>query len=313
MAVASFECGSGSVAAGNSITIPISADVPRSDPVGGATLIIITVTNGNDPSTTATDDAPEDAFYAEHIFSDGLNHYVTTPPGTIGSDGGPLTGITGLILNPLVNGVNSITVTWGGLPRDATAVARAYTGVNVDTSGVNFPGVGTDASWMFTSSFAPNYPIGIADDGSGSAVNVTFDWSGTGGPLEFIPPPSSIDPSNWFWGAGDLSIYYISAQNDLVTPTGPWTWVDLGIVSQSEFDDLVQNGGLLSFVIGEKPVTSPTAPGVENPDGSWATANYSATQGKGSILRAGPGPTWPAEPPPGGGVPIFNNHIRLSE
>lgn len=331
MAIASFDLGNATVTAADTIVIPLGANVPRSDPTDGATLILVSVLcadNVIDPEVTGvTDDGdPDGDFYGACIFSDGLNHYsqfnlIPENLFTGGYEYVPSVGWFGLILNDLTT-ANSLTIQLNGTVAWAFAFARAYTGVLLDTSGVpsggGFPT--SNADWLFDGSFGSEVvgPVGFAvdDDAGASGGIVSWGYGGSGGSLRYTNPGGvgGCTDGNWTWQLGALAIYAMFVLSN--TGSGARTWDDTDIAAVDEFDDI--NAGLGAFtvlqtiVVAEQAITAPQT-GI-SVAGSWATGldnHASVTIGAGTILQAGVGPTCPAAPPTGN--PVFNNHIRLSE
>lgn len=134
MAVASFECSAiNDEAAGlTDVDVVLNADVGRSDPVDGATLIVIGIwaetTAGNYEVDSVTDDAPTNSFYGTTLFADGKNQY---GPCVFRNPVFNFMSQTGLILHPLSSG-DTITLTFQGSMNAVRTYARAYTGVRLN-------------------------------------------------------------------------------------------------------------------------------------------------------------------------------------
>lgn len=331
MAIASLgEIGSASgVLPGAAITIPVTVDVPRSDPTDGATIVLVlTITdNLSAPSTNAiSDDAPTDAFYDTHIFADGLNHYITNVPLL----GGVNTGVTvmvsaGLILNPLVASLNSITVPLGGTADNYVASARAYTGVLVDTdfdSGL-WPGSPSDdctskpVSASFLNRFAPGGIKATAQDLDTLAEAKFAEWAIDSGGNSLSLPNSVLpysfpgsDP-DWQYENGDVALFGINAPNEAAADKSAMAWDD-GAISTvfSVFSvPMVNSGGTVyaNWVVGERAITGPT--GALDFGSVWTGGSDLDEVGGGSFaMIAGVGPTWPTCPP--SGVPVFGHRFR---
>lgn len=305
--------GSASAFGTDTVVIPIGTTIPRSDPSGGATIIVITLISDDDALeaaqiVAAVDDGVTDSFYGTCLIESGLNSYVEGPVGLATDTGnlGTFGVFVGLILNPL-DGSNSITVTADGTYGYLFAFAHAYTGVNCDTS--DFTDAQADASFMFTAGpGSPPYPFGLASC-TGSSPNLR--WNSTPGVA--IVSPTCSGPTDWEWVNGALALYWNFYVNSFGSATGPWTWADSDIVTQDEWDDVSTSIGSDSYsmVFAEQPVVTPQ--GSIDVSGNWSTVGEFGTEGAGAVILPGFGPTCPVTPPSGGGPPIFNNHIRLSE
>lgn len=304
--------GSASAFDTDTVVIPVGFTIPRSDPSGGATIIVVTLitddpTNPAEQIIAVVDDGATDSFYGTCLIESGLNSYVEAPVGIASESGnlGSFNGFIGLILNPL-DGSNSITVTASNTYAYLFAFAHAYTGVNCDTSA--FTEAQADASFLFAGGAGdPPNPLGIASC-TGSAQNLR--WQSTPGVV--ITSPTCSGPTDWEWVNGALALYWNFYVNSFGSATGPWTWTDSDIVTQDEWDDVSTSvdSDSYSMVYAEQLVATPK--GSIDVSGSWSTVGEFATVGGGAVVLPGFGPTCPVMPP-SGGVPIFNNHIRLSE
>lgn len=290
MAVAFYECGQ---AAGSTDTlvIPITADIPRSDPIGGATLILIYYQLSYLSAATITaitDDAPIDTDdgYSLCIYADGLNHY--------GITGQPLVG---LLVNPLVNGANSITVSLDSVPDWIQAVAVAVTG-----AGATYPSNPLDPTLAFLPaaiSQTAEAPAGAPTSSSGG-VGWTQD---TFGAITFGNPTAATD-GDWDWDTGDVAFYIVQQIGQTSDPVG-WTWADAAIDDFVQWDVDPGIGRYQAFALGTAPVV-PTLPG-PSIAGAWTGGPFTVA-GQGLAVVAGPGPVC-ASPPPTFGNPTFNKIV----
>ena len=187
------------------------------------------------------------------------------------------------------------------------AFAVAYTGVSVDYSG---PGGFSDAAGVFAASGDP--PLGVAE--CLPSIHDGVDWSYISG-FSLDEPSGCATPTSWEWIEAGMAVYMLWSGNINTPPTGPNTWVDTDIVTLEEFDDVATGVGsdTYSFVYAEQAIVAGQT-GIDL-SSSWLNPgglNQALTVGGGSLLVAGPGPACTVSPP-GGGNPIFNNHLRLSE
>lgn len=299
MAVAYFQAGQASVAASDTLVIPITADVPRSDPVAGGTLIYVFI---QVPSTfvggitAVTDDAtPQDA-YSLCVFSDGLNHY------TNGSQ------IFGLIVNDLANGVNNITVQLTGTAGFIAGIALAITGANVDTLNAQSP----SPTWLFD--LDPAHPMIGAEKLGGGPISPFPGaiFASPTGPVQMVSPPGVSTDQDWAWVTNSDYAFYVCSDVSSAVDEGGWTWADGSIFDFTQWDIDSGLGSFFSMALGVQTAPTPLAAGPSF-DGAWGNAGSKFFTGiAGFAVTSGPGPAC-VTPPPGGGVPIFNNHIRLSE
>lgn len=316
MAVASLGLvGSASAFATDTVVIPVGITIPRSDPVTGATVIVVVVITddgvGSSGISIITDDAPTDPFYGTCLVSTGLNSYVGAPwevgLGSIVQANLAISGgWMGLVTNPL-DASNSITVTVEGPQDYIFAFAVAYTGVSCDYTG---HGGFSDAAGVFAASGNP--PIGLA--GCLPTIHEGVAWSYFAG-FSLDAPSGCATPTSWEWFEAGLAVYMLWTSIIPTPATGPNTWTDTDIVTLEEFDDVATGvgGDTYSLVYAEQAITAGET-GIDlsstwlNPGGG----NQQFTQGGGSLLREGPGPTCTFAPP-GGGKPILSTHIRISE
>lgn len=306
MAVAFYEVGRATAASTDTIVIPVTADVPRSDPALGGTLIYVfyqvPFSGFVGGVSSVVDDAPVDDAYSLCIFADGLNHY------TFGAQ------LFGLIINPLLSGVNNITLTLTGAADFIAAIAIAITGANVDV--LNTQGV--PPTWLYDGD--PSSPLIISQSIVGATGSSPFPgaiFTGfMGGTVQMVSPPGTVTDENWSWlTASDYAFYVASDVSSSVDELG-WTWADGSIADYTQWDIDTSLGGshdFWSMAFGVQTAPTPLAAGPSF-DGAWGNAgDKTFTAVGGFAVAAGPGPTCSILPPPGGGVPIFNNHIRLSE
>lgn len=303
--------GAASASGTDTVVIPIVASIPRSDPDDGATLIVVTVISDDGAIgqliAAISDDGETDPFYGDCLITSGLNSYVESPIG-VNASSVNLTVATswiGLITNPL-DASNSITVTLTGTQDFIFAFATAYTGCNVDYTGV---GGFTDASFMFSSPGSPTNPCGTVTCG---ATDQNLAWQLFAG-VNISNPSGCSGPTDWQWDTGDLALYWLIRLNP-ATPTGGNTWTDGSIESIAEFDDTVTgvDSDTFSFVFAEQPVSTPVS-GIDVSSTWAAPIDNDSTFGGGGVLIGGFGPLCTETPPPGSGMPILHTQIRLSE
>lgn len=322
MAVAGFDIGNATATATSSFVIPITATVPRSDPTTGATIICVWImaadTSAEPDVAGVSDDGPTDDFYGTCFMAAGLNPYTSVAViNSLASIGGafyePHAVYMGLVLNPL-DATNSITVELAGTFSWVFAFARAYTGVQVDTSGTpsdDFPT--TDPAWWLDGSVVTGLPLGVAFDDAETANSrfVDWDYNGSGSSLRYNSPGTVGESTdgNWSWQQGDLAVYSLYSFGGA---TGARTWDDGDIATQTEFDDVDAGlGTLQTMLMAEQPITVPQT-GI-SVDGSWATAFANDnTEGGAWVFNAGPGPTCP-DVPPAGGIPVFSHRFRTGD
>lgn len=305
--------GSATAFATNTVTIPVGITIPRTDPVSGATIIVVTLIC-DDAITplgpfAIVDDAPTDPFYNTCLVTSGLNSYVGAPwivglgtdAGSPRADGGWM----GLVTNPL-DASNSIVVTAGSVQDYLFAFAVAYTGISCDYSG---PGGFSDAAGVFAACGAP--PLGESE--CGITVHEGVAWSYLSG-FSLDQPSGCATPTSWEWVQEGIAVYMLWSSNIHTPPTGPNTWADTDIVTLEEFDDVTTgvSTNSYSYVYAEQAVTAGET-GIDL-SSSWLNPgglNQAFTIGGGSLLVAGPGPTCTSTPPVTAG-PIFSNRFRAA-
>lgn len=297
MALDYFVCGSAGASSVDSLTIPIDVDVPRTDPTLGATVIwiLLQVDSAGGNATAVSDDAPVDDSYSTCLFSDGLNHY--------SGDTNPLAG---LIVNPLVAGINNITVTLGGTVNRVQAVALAITGVGGTWPTAPFDTADPTGHWIFGAiAQAAEAPFG-----SPSHESIAVEWTDTGGgdtPVIHDPSGATTD-RNWDWVSGEVAFYF---QNDNSQSSDPidWTWSDGSIDDFDQYDVDDGTGHWMIFALG---VQDPVTPGAQGPsvDGAYGSAGSKfLTSGNALALSSGSGP--PPCSTPSGAAPAFNRVIPI--
>lgn len=300
-----YVCGAASAAGTDTLVIPISVDVPRTDPVGGATFVFLFVQLDNEaaanPASSITDDAPVDDAYSLCLFADGLNHYAL--------DTGPLAG---LIVNPLVGGVNSITYVNSAPFSFAQAVAVAVTGIG-PRPGTGWPFTPIDPSltwWPGTLLNQAEAPVGAPTTVSSS---VGWSYATPTNAVVMITPSGAVTDSNWDWFTGEVALY-IASQSVKSSDPGGWTWADGALVPLANWHPATGLPGTEAYM-WEAVAYGLVIPTLAGPSLAGALDDASSLFGGGGAgiaLNGGAGPVC-AVPPPGGGIPIFNNHIRLSE
>lgn len=301
----------------NILTIPVTTSVPRSDPAAGASIVLVYLFAADAFCTAAADDAPTDSFYSTHLYTDGLNPWGPNPTAFHG-----IPWIKGLILNPLVGGVNTITLTLNTPSTFDFAYAFAYTGAQVNNQPfpvAQVPDQSTDVWFEGLSVTSPGYgPFGkITSDPDTGFPNWFWDWSW------FAESPESLsigDPlttyPNWLITQGSIALISTLGGRDSGTPPGDFIPVDgtwNQIENNTDFSD--GTGHTLSANFFEKPLSPPEA----NNDlgGTWTTATSLAwfgNSGQGFAIMGGLGPIWlpPIPPPPGAGAPVFDAMIRAA-
>lgn len=296
-----FVAGQATVSGSDTLVIPITADIPRSDPSGGGTVILVFVHVPSDYTGNyvgTTDDASEDPFYGTCIFADGLNHYVL---------GGGLSGpVFGLVMNEMANGENNITVQLDTAADFIVGTVFVFTAVRVNA--VNSQD--ESLTWLLSTTDPGAFQASEKLGGGVLAGSVGWLWP-LGGTLHIVSPSGANTDENWEWLAGVLAFYIVSDNTETSDEIG-WTWADGSIVDYYQYDILGSDGKYYSFALGLQ-TPPPTLAAGPSLDGAWGSgANLLFTGGFGYSMVSGPGPSC-TTPPPSGGVPIFNNHIRLSE
>lgn len=285
--------GAASASASDTVDIPVVVDVPRSDPVTGASLVFITMVTDDASAGPAAinfvaDDATTDPFYNTCLFTDGLNHYegsLVGAPTTVTDNLGIVGSFVGLICNPLVNGVHTLSVGTGGVTQGyLRAWATAYTGVNLD-----YTGPGGFATLAALLAAASSGPFGEAAGGW------TIDTFGV------------ATPATTNYTAGDLALMWQFRVN-ILGASGAVAWSDGGIGTVYEDDDqsTVVGPNTYSLAFGETALAVPQI--VNN---SVSSANWwGDTSGAGGSLVAGPGPICTSTPPPPTNNPVFHTRFR---
>lgn len=295
MAVSAFVCGSASADSVSTLVVPVTANVPRTDPTNGATLILLFGSSIISDPFDAFDDAGAEDDYSFCLFDDGLNHYGVT---------GQYPGM-GLIANDLVGGTNSITVDFDTTLGFAYVVAVAVTGVALTTSGTaplfdpTMPGSFCESFFQHT-----DYPFGTGLD---TALGVSWDYTGGAGAVH-IDAPSGATDGGWGWVAGDLAFYPIANANGASSFAG-WTWSDGSITDFFQFEGVDGGGFYHAFALGTAPIT----PGVAGPSlaGAWGGGQVGVGVGEGPGFVGGGGPSCSTPPPTG--YPVFGHQIRVPD
>lgn len=298
-----YVCGSATASGSDTLVIPISVDVPRTDPVLGASFVFVYVELDNEAALTPislTDDAPVADAYSLCLFADGLNHY--------DPNSGPMAG---LIVNPLVAGVNSITLV-NSTPNFtfARAVAIAVTGI-----GGLWPFNPLDPTMTWWPGALLNDPGAEAPVGAPTTISTGPSWNYAfpTNAVVMISPTGAVTDQNWDWANGEVALY-ATAQTTKASDPGAWTWADGSLVSLANTRDATGLPGSEAWIWMDVAYGL-VVPTIAGPSFVGALADASSLfggGGNGFALIGGAGPVC-AVPPPGGGIPIFNNHIRLSE
>ena len=307
MAIASLGLVGQATALGtDTLVIPLTTTIPRSDPSTGATVIFVTVISDDASASSSpnamSDDGVTDPFYGTCLFTDGLNHYASAPVGADYSVANLVINQSwvGLVCNPL-DASNSITVVMNAPQGYLLGIAVAYTGVNLP-----YIGTGGFSDLPSLISASPSDPW--------VANNAFWTFHLDGSVDVYLSAPTGYSgPPDWTWVLGSYAIYNV-AWNDISNPTsGAWVWDQAGITTEFEIDDESDGVGAhnWSFVWADQPLAPPEVvalTGSASP-GWW----FPQSSGAAWALAGGPGPSCNSTPPPGGGNPVFNNHIRLSE
>jgi hypothetical protein len=315
MAVVSYECAAYTegISVGDSFVLPITADVPRSDPDGGATLIIVHFRT--EPGAvldyswgpSIIDTATTDAFYGTDFFSDGKNQYT---PGNVTLIN---RGVVGLILHPLYIG-DTLTLRFPTYSIDRIgATARAYTGVNFpheyfapdenSWGSLGLPGPGGTPAYLY--SYSAEGPLSWWPDNAYSAFGRSAAFLGDYLEVwdQVNPYPgiqyaendgllvmkAELDDLQGFnhWGYNPVNSQYIWSDTSLNTLGG---WVDKNYTGSSNwyFD---------TVTLAEKDYT---ANDILDLKGYYPSKGYSAfysfgwgapdTSLYGVVLKAGRGP-----------------------
>lgn len=284
--------GFATASASDTVNIPVTVDVPRSDPVTGGSFVIVTLVTDDASSlggiSFVADDADTDPFYNTCLFADGLNHYTAALLSSGGSVTGNLTfcgSFFGLILNPLFNGFSTITVGTGGIVLDYLfAFVTAYTGVNM-----NYSGTGPFATLadLFAAVDIVQPPVGEQAGG----------WN--------IDGAGVATPASTSYTIGDLALLWQNRAN-VDHPSGAVAWSEAGVTTVFEADDQGTGGpNTYSLAFGELPITVPQTVNNDVSASGW----WGFTDGGGGSLRAGPGPICTPTPPAFSG-PVFDTMHR---
>lgn len=300
-----YVCGEAGAGSTDTLVIPVSVDVPRSSQPLGATFVFVYYQLDNDSTSTITgvsDDAPVDMEdgYSLCLFADGLNHY--------DKDSGP---VGGMIVNPLENGVHSITLTFDTPTALIHAVAIAVTGIGADPgSAWPLPPLDPAATWWPGSLLAKTEaPVGAPTSTSGSV-----GWSYDSGSNVVIASPTGaagVD-SNWDWFNGEIAIYNV-AKNTASADPGGWGWADGSLVDLAQWSVETGLGGPRDWMWGAIAYGS-VSPGAAGPSVAGALGDASSLFGGGGIgfaLTGGEGPFCTTPPPPLFGNPCFNRVIPV--
>lgn len=297
-----FVCGQAGVTSSDTVVIPIDVDVPRSSPANGTIIALFAVgsylSGLGSPIAVSDDAAPQDD-YSLCIFDDGLNHW----------DANGRYPCLGLIVNDLQAGVNNITCVFASPADQIEVLAVAITGAAAAT---------TSPPQLFDTT-----PVDYTDDGltlgeieaplgGGTSHALGTAWGyDPFGAVNFSAPIGASD-MNWDWIAGNVAFYFIQS-NSLSADPGTWVWSDGSIVdfAQSQIDQGIGRWTGFALGIGDPVVLAAAGPTMLA--GGWVVADQNRASGLSLAFKAGAGPTCSVIPPPGSGVPIFNNHIRLSE
>lgn len=315
MAVSSLGVvGTSSSATGSSIVIPITVDVPRSDPSGGATVVIVSLIYSGTVAPTLPpglhDDAPSDPFYNVGIFSSGKNFY-TAPVMGGGRNNHDLWA--GLILNPLVAGRDSIIYSLSGAPSFVRAFAVAYLHCNCDISGHQSPSF---PNFTFPGHAASPFGKFAWPDGVTTSVQVTATNSPFGDNTGSVSYESGAAPWVLTLGEYGVATWAVTQQvDDAVTfgsgnPligwqafNGPWTNIhdDGGAALDS---------GNVGYVYGENAtIGDPESDSsIDDWGGLWSLSGGGPLYNPGGTLlalRSGPGPAQPAPLPDMGGLRVW--------
>lgn len=295
-----YICGSASASAASSLVIPISATVARTDPAGGASFVFVFYQLDNASTSSllsVTDDAPVDMDdgYSLCLFADGLNHYDEAS--------GP---VAGMIVNPLLFGVNNITLTFDTPTAAIQAAAVAVTGIGAP-GGWPGPIFDPGMTWWPSAIFAgpAQQPVG-APVSTNPAVQWGYDISNN----VVMAEPAGAADEDWDWATGELAFYWVQ-RNTAFSDPGGFAWADASIIDLTQWSIATGLGGGQAFMweeIGFGAVT-PTLAG-PSLAGSLADAStLFGSGGTGFALLSGLGPI--CTTPPLLGVPVFNHEWRV--
>lgn len=298
MAMDWFVCGNPVSGTSDSLVLPITADVPRSDPALGATILLIYFQVSDFETaliTGAVDTAAATDAYSFCLFADGLNHYsstITEP-------------MAGLIANDLAAGTDSILISLNSAPADfLVAAAIALTGVKLLAFG---------GAPLFADPTLPSFLANFIFDAVAPVVSPTTHSSGIaatidgGGTITFADPTAATD-EGWAWSDGEIAFYTANPPDETTDHLG-WTWSDPTIDDFLQWD-IDTGAGRAQTAIGVGTVI-PSAAG-PSVAGAWGDSSLEANIGALALGVSGEGPGPCSSPPPTSG-PSFNRVIPLCE
>lgn len=299
MPTAHFICGTAGPSFGvSSLAIPITTTVPRTDPILGGSVVWIYYTVAGDvsPSSGVSDDAAPFDAYSFCLYTDGLNYY------------GPFTFPTcGLIVNPLIGGVNTITLTFPAPVDYIQAVAVAITGIGGSWPAPPLDGIDPNSFIAGATAEAP-FPGPATSTSSGGT------WilgSHGGGPTDpyFISPFTATTDQTWDWRTGEYAFYF-GENSEPADPLG-WTWTDVQIANYSQWSFVDPGSG--NTITGVLGIQDPITPGAQAPSvrGTWGSGLGVGLTGRSRGPLAGAGPP-PCVVPPAVNYPVFENHYRAA-
>lgn len=294
-----YVCGEAGAGSTDTLVIPISVDVPRSSQPLGATFVFVYYQLDNDSTSTiagVSDDAPVDTDdgYSLCLFEDGLNHY--------DKDSGP---VAGLIVNPLVDGVTNITLTFDSPTALIQAVAIAVTGI-----GAGWPGKPFDPSmtwWPAIFAGPARQPVG----GSPVSISNGPQWNYDVADAVVMAAPTGATDGDWDWLTGELALYFVG-QGAKASDPGGWTWADGALVPLANWHSPTGLGGGAAYV-WEAVAYGLIVPTLAGPSFAGALDDASSLfggGGNGFAMVSGLGPA-PCEPGPAFGNPCFNRVIPI--
>lgn len=300
---APYLCGQAGAASTDTLVIPINVDVARSSQVLGATFVFVYIQLDNDSTSTIIsvfDDAPVDLSdgYSLCIFADGLNHYDPSS--------GPAGGF---IVDALVHGVNSITVTLDVPTAFIQAAAIAWTGIGA-APGSGWPLTPLDPAmtwWPGALDAVAEAPVG-APTGSSAGPQWTYD-SGSNVVMGSPPGTGGAD-SNWDWASGELALYFVEKNNASADP-GAWTWADGTLIPLVNWHVATGLGGPKAWM-WEAIAYGSVSVGAAGPSMAGSLADASSLVGGGGngfALFGGEGPFCTTPPPSGN--PCFNHRLSV--
>lgn len=306
MAVASLGViGTGFATGAATIDVPVTVNVPRSDPAAGASVVIVLpfMTDGTVVSSVR-DDAATDSFYSTHLYTDGLN-----PPYVRRSGPGSL-GWNALILNPLTAGTDTITLQLAGSTTFGGVLALGYTGVQVDNQSnptYQVPDQPTLNWFDFLHIPSPFGLYGGNPFSAGSGNTRYLQWGFD--PVAILNPSTASYP-NWSIQAGELGLYFVFSSSFSTTAPGDFSpsdgaWAEAGAL----VDQATPPGSFFpaqTMSVWEKPVSAPELNGDLGGTFASASTDFGAIA-SGVSLIAGLGPIWADVPPPPVAAPYFND------